>query len=399
MTSNALEGVVVLDFGQLIAAPVCGMWLADLGATVIKIEPPSGELARTLGPPSVNGESVVLLASNRNKLGLSLDLKHRDARRVVARAAQRADVLVHNFRPGVAERLGMGFADLRAVQPRLVYCAISAYGQTGPWRDQPGVDGIVQAASGIMNTIGSERGPGKVPLPVADMTGALFATISILAALRTRDRTGHGASLDIDLFAGMMMLQHLNLTDYLTNGALPQPTGSAASYAAPNEAFPTADGWIMVAAYQGAKWPVLCEVLGCPDLAGDPRFATNGDRVTNRAELHRELDRRFAAATAREWAARLAARDVMATPVADFAAVVESGAYQPQRSEVTTDHPASGPVRMPRFAFGSTADPGPQRAAPMLGQDSRAALELVGFAPREIEALIADGVVSEGAAA
>ena len=266
MISDTLKGLVVLDFGQLIAAPVCGMWLADLGATVIKIEPPQGELARHMGPPSVNGESFVLLSSNRNKLGLTLDLKHSEAGDVLTRMVGAADVLLQNFRPGVADRLGLGWTTLRQVNPNLIYCAISAYGQDNAWRNRPGVDGIVQAASGMMSTIRGADSPGKVPMPLADMTGALFSVISILSALRRRDAGDGGSYLDIDLFNGMLMLQQLNLSSYLTSGDLPLPSGSAASYAAPNETFPTRDGWIMVAAYQPVRWRAFCDVLGHPAL-------------------------------------------------------------------------------------------------------------------------------------
>lgn len=396
MLGDVLGGAIVLDFGQLIAAPVCGMWLADLGATVIKVEGPGGELARHLGPPSANGESLVQLASNRNKLGLQLDLKHAGARAVIRRAVAAADILVQNFRPGVAERLGLGWEELRTVNPDLVYCAISAYGQDSAWRGRPGVDGIVQAASGIMSAIEGPSGPGKVPLPLADMTGAMFATIAILSALRKRDAGRGGSFLDIDLFGGMMMLQHLNLAAYLTNGELPQPTGSAASYAAPNEAFPAADGWIMVAAYQPGRWAALCSVLGCAGLAGDARFRDNALRVANRAALHGALDPLFRTDTAENWTQRLGAAGVMATPVADFAAVVASPGYRAGRVEVSTRHPVAGEVRMPGFAFAQSGRA--QAPAPLPGQHSTEVLRLLGFGAAEIAALLEAGIVQERAA-
>ena len=211
MIVDVLRDIVVLDFGQLIAGPVCGMWLADMGATVVKVEPPGGELGRQLGPPWLGGESLTMLTSNRNKLGLSIDLKHPAAAEVVARMARQADVLVENFRPGVMRRLGLGYDMLRGIRPEIVYCSISAYGATTPWRARPGVDGILQAATGLMSGIGASEGePGKVPLPLADMTAAMFGTIAILAALRKRDREGAGTHLDLSLYDGMLMLQQLN---------------------------------------------------------------------------------------------------------------------------------------------------------------------------------------------
>ena len=393
--SKSLKGLVVLDFGQLIAAPVCGMWLADLGATVIKIEPPHGELARHMGPPSHNGESFVLLASNRNKLGMILDLKHDGAGEVVNRMVRRADILLQNFRPDVAERLGLGWEKLKTVNPDLIYCAISAYGQDNPWRERPGVDGIVQAASGIMSVIEGRDGPGKVPLPLADMTGAMFATMSIMSALRVRDG-GHGGSfLDIDLFGGMIMLQQLSLSAYLTSGELPEPSGSAASYAAPNEVFPTMDGWVMVAAYQPSRWKALCVVLGCTQLLDDARFSTNADRVANRDELHQALDPVFRTRTAEFWTEILLAHDVMASAVASYADVVASAPYKPEKNEVRYHHPTAGWVKTPGFVFGD-GDPEGQGPAPCLGQHSREALGLLGFDTVEIENLMRAGIIIGG---
>lgn len=392
MISDTLKGLVVLDFGQLIAAPVCGMWLADLGATVIKIEPPQGELARHMGPPSVNGESFVLLSSNRNKLGLTLDLKHSEAGDVLTRMVGAADVLLQNFRPGVADRLGLGWTTLRQVNPNLIYCAISAYGQDNAWRNRPGVDGIVQAASGMMSTIRGADSPGKVPMPLADMTGALFSVISILSALRRRDAGDGGSYLDIDLFNGMLMLQQLNLSSYLTSGDLPLPSGSAASYAAPNETFPTRDGWIMVAAYQPARWRAFCDVLGHPALTDDPRFATNADRVTNRAALHELLDPVFRRRDASDWTDRFLGRDVMAAQVATYADVAASDAYRPDKLEARALHPTAGEVRSPGWAFDTMP---PQCAAPELGQHNREAMKLLRFTPQEIDGLIRSGVITE----
>ena len=243
MIADVLRGIVVLDFGQLIAGPVCGMWLADMGATVVKMEPPGGELGRRLGPPWLGGESLTMLTCNRNKLGLSLDLKHPAAAAMVARMALQSDVLLENFRPGVMRRLGLDYNALQKTRPEIVYCSISAYGAATPWRDRPGVDGILQAATGLMSSIGAGGNePGKAPLPLADMTAAMFATMAILAALRKRDRDGSGSHLDLSLYDGMLMLQQLSLASFLASQEQLTPQGSAAPYAAPNEALETADG-------------------------------------------------------------------------------------------------------------------------------------------------------------
>lgn len=402
MTGSVLEtsltGITVLDFGQLIAGPVCGMYLADMGAAVIKVEPPGGELGRKLGPPWLNGESLTALTSNRGKQGLCIDLKQPEAAEVIRRMVKRTDVVIENFRPGVMAGLGIDHAALACVKPDLITCSLSAYGQSGPWRDRPGVDGIVQAASGLISLVGAPgSGPAKVPLPLADMTGALYATIAILAALRQRDATGEGAHLDVSLFNGMMMLQQLNLSGFLATGELPERTGSAAPYAAPNEALPTRDGWIMVAAYQPERWERLCRLINCPELATDPRFSTNAARVAERPALRAILKPIFRERTSAEWEAVLAQADILAAPVADYAEVTSSEGYRASGVEIEVSHARAGSYRTAGFAIGeTTATPAPP---PMLGEHSRTLLARFDFAEAEIADLCARNIVIDGAAA
>ncbi len=396
MLEGALSGLVVLDFGQLIAGPVCGMYLADMGATVIKVEPPQGELARKLGPPWQNGESLTALTSNRGKLGLSIDLKHPDAAAIIRRLAHQIDIVIENFRPGVTARLGIDHSALDAVNPRLITCSLSAYGQHGPWRDRPGVDGIIQAASGLMSNLGGPGDdPAKVPLPLADMTGALYATIAILAALRKRDTTGLGAHLDVSLFNGMLMLQQLNLAGFLNSGTLPERSGSAAPYAAPNEALPTSDGWIMVAAYQEDRWRRLCAVIGQPELADDPRFSDNASRVAERPALLGVLGPAFRSRTSAEWRTMLEAVDILAAPVADFTDVTASDAYRAGGVEITIGHAHAGTFRMPGFAIGEQTHP-PSGPPPQVGEHSRMLLNRFGFTTDEIDALIDRRIIFTG---
>lgn len=395
MLNDALSGLTVLDFGQLIAGPVSAMWLADMGATVIKVEPPGGELARTLGPPWHGDESLTALTGNRNKLGLCVDLKAPEGVDVVRRLIPKVDVVVENFRPGVAARLGIDHASLSRLQPTLITCSLSAYGQHGPWRDRPGVDGILQAASGIMGIIrGPDNAPGKVPLPFADMTGALFATVAILGAVRRRDITGRGSHLDVSLYNAMLMTQHLGLAGYLGSGDLPVPTGSAASYAAVNEALPTSDGWIMVAAYQDPRWRRLCAVIGRPDLPEDARFATNRDRVRHRAALRDAIDPALRVRSTREWLELLREADIPAAPVASYGDVTASEQYAASGIEIEIDHPTAGRFRMPGFALDGPA--GPAAPPPRVGQHTREVLSRFGFTGSEIDRLLAKTVIHEG---
>ncbi|KQR81512.1 carnitine dehydratase [Burkholderia sp. Leaf177] len=395
MIRDSLNGIRVLDFSHVVAGPVCTMTLADLGADVIKIEPLDGELGRRIGPPWIGGESAISLSVNRNKRSLAIDLKTDAGRRAVRRMAARADVVVESFRPGVMTSLGLDYDTLKADNPALVFCSISAYGQTGALRSSPGVDGVIQAVSGLMSTLGEPgSGPVKVPIPVADMVTGYLATISILAAL-TEVRNGRdGQHLDVSLFNATIMLQQIGFASFFASGKEMQKSGSAAPYASPNEAFETSDGWFMVAAYHPERWTALCEVLGADHLEADARFATNDDRVRNRDALHVALSRLFRNGTTAEWLARLAPRDILCAPVSSYSEVVNSAAYRDSGIDSTVDHPIAGRVRMPGFALGpsdraSTTD----SAAPLAGQHSVDVLAQYGLSDDDIAALVNSGVI------
>ena len=286
MLRHALDGLIVIDFTQIGAGPTCTMLLADMGARVIKVEPPEGELGRGLGPGWIGDDSALFHAFNRNKLGVCVDLKSPQGLEVAKRLLAQADVLVESMRPGVMDRLGLGFEQLRAEHPRLIYCSVSAYGQAGPYASHAGVDGILQADSGLMSLIGSpDNEPAKVQAPVVDVVTGYVACVGILAKLAQRERDGLGGQLDVNLLNCALALQQPALTSYLANGVLPERIGSAAPYSAPNEAFQTADGWIMVAAYIGDRWSRLCTALNLPHLIADERFDTSAHRVANRAAV------------------------------------------------------------------------------------------------------------------
>jgi crotonobetainyl-CoA:carnitine CoA-transferase CaiB-like acyl-CoA transferase len=395
--NDALAGVTVLDFSQVGAGPTCGMLLGDLGAEVVKIEAPAGDIGRRLGPPWQHGESVVSMSFNRNKRSLAIDLKHPDGPALVRRMAARADVVLESFRPGVMDRLGIGYAALRELNPRLVYCSVSAYGQTGPWRDKPGVDGIIQAVSGLMSNIGdADSPPMKVLAPAADMTTGYLATTAVLAALRVRDTTGEGQHLDVSLYSSAVMLQQSAVASYLASGEKPARTGSAAPYSAPNEAYPTKDGWIMIAAYHDDRWKAFCGVIGDPALATDPRFATNAQRVANRAQLMAELTRRLASRTSTEWQDALEAADIICGPIADYDMLLASPQLAHNGVIVETRNADAGSVRMPGAAFGDRdAQSRVRRGPPAVGEHSREVLAAFGLAPAEIDALLAGGAVKQ----
>ena len=397
MLGTAFSGVRVLDFSQIGAGPLCGMLMGDMGADVIKLEALSGDLGRRLGPPWLSGESVIAMSFNRNKRGLAIDLKKPEALAAVRGMAARADVLIESFRPGVMERLGLGYAALAALRPTLVYCSVSAYGQASPWRDRAGVDGIVQAISGLMSNIGIEGAPPcKVQVPAVDMATGFLAALAVSAALRTAERGGHGEHLDVSMYNASMLLQLPALATYFASGEKPARIGSAAPYAAPNEAVPTKDGWIMLAAYQEDRWKALCELIGQPGLAADPAFANIAARVKNRARLVEILSAALRSRTTREWLPLLEERDILCAPIADYDEVTSTDQFAASGVAVEFDHPLAGRVRLPGFAIG---DPDAQsrqyRPPPVLGQHSVEVLGEYGVPRDAIDRLVADGAVMQ----
>lgn len=392
---GALDGLRVLDLSQGAAGPTCAMILGDHGAEVVKVEPPAGEWGRGLGPPFWHGVAAAYLGMNRNKRSLALDLKRPAGREIVRRLAERSDVLVESFRPGVLDRLGLGYQALRARNPRLVFCSITAFGPSGPWRDRPGVDGVVQAMSGLMSVTGTADGePVKVGVPAADMTAAFLAAQGILLALFARERSGTGQRVSVSLLDALLAFQAIPLTMYLAGGEAPRKVGSAAPYAAPNEAFPTRDGAIMLAAYTPQRWAALCRVIGRPDLEHDPRFSSNAERVRNRSALVAELSACFRQRTTAEWLALLEAADVVCGPLLDYPELVAQPQVAENQMVVELRHPWHGPFRTVGIPLKLEATPGAARAhAPLVGEHSAEVLAELGYRAEEIAALVADGTV------
>lgn len=372
MLSGALTGIKVVDFTQVVAGPACTQALADMGAEVIKIEAPGGDLCRAL-PPFPGGESLPFMVLNRDKQSVVLDLK--DPAQVTQALAliDQADILVESFRPGVMERLGLGYETLRARNPGLIYCSISAYGQHSPDKGLPGVDGVIQAVSGLMSVTGlPDAEPCKVQVPVVDMVTGYLASISVLGALALRQREGVGQHLDVSMFGSAIALQQTSLATYLHDREIPARSGSAAPYSTPNEALRCADGWIMVAAYHPARWQAFCRVLGVPELADDPRFAEAGVRLQNRAELVTLLEQALMTRPKHEWLPLLYRADIICGPINDYREVTESAAFQAAALAETCTHPSAGELNLPRSPF---RHPGShRRPAPHLGEHNQAVL-------------------------
>src|SRR5947207_9227375 len=302
MLMSALEGMRVLELTQIMAGPFCTMLLADLGAEVIKIENPrGGDDSRRMAPPYYNGESAAFIAMNRNKHGMTLDIRTTNVNQVLCHLIESADVLVENFRPGTMTRLGFGYEEVHARYPALVYCSISGFGQTGPYQERGGFDLVAQAMSGVLSVTGSPEEPAKVGVPISDLNAGLYASHAILAALLSRVRTGEGQYIETSLLEAALAYTIWESNEYWATGMSPQRLGTAHRLAAPYQVFETASGWIAIGAANQRNWKLLAMALDRSDLLQNPKFATNADRMANLAELVETLTATLKTRTTEEW--------------------------------------------------------------------------------------------------
>lgn len=423
-TTAPLAGVRVLDLSQVMAGPWCTQLLADLGADVVKIEPPAGgDQARTSLGQAGPGDNPAFRAVNRNKRSLAVDLKTAEGRALLHRMAGLADVLVENFRPGVAPRLGVDAPTLHAMNPRLVVASLTGFGTPNPADDdsadqdlvgqarpsqdiasrradtelsgRPGYDLIAQAMTGLMSVTGTPDGPPvKVGVPITDLTSGLFATIGILAALRTRDRTGRGDHVRTSLYqAGLAMLVWES-AGYWSTGVEPGPTGSGHRLLAPYESLRTRDGALVIAANNDKLWRLLTDEVGAPELADDPRFATNTDRLAHRNELAVALEQQLVRADTDSWVRALTAAGLPAAPVRTVSQALADPYTAALDMIGEVDHPVVGRHPVLGMPFQLRADTcWPGHAAPALGQHSREVLRQYGFGDDEIAGMAEDRVI------
>ncbi len=401
-----LAGLLVCDLSTVLAGPYCTMLLADLGAEVIKVEPPTGDPTRLYGPPYVGGtaggdpgESAYYLSINRNKRGIALDLKSDAGREVLRRLIARSDVLVENQRPGGMDRLGFPDAELERLDPRLVRLSISGYGQSGPDADKPGFDFIAQAVSGLMSITGqpdrADGQPTKVGVAISDLTTGMLGAVAILAALRERDVSGRGQRIDLSLLDATVSWLINQAANYLVGGVVPGRMGNLHPNITPYETFPTADGEIAVAVGSERQWVRFCEALGVAALAADPRFATNGARVANRDALRALLAPLFAARTSAVALAELQAADVPCGAVRDLAQVFADPQVIANEMVATVEHPTIGPLRLTGIPYKLSATPGSiRRPPPLFGEHTDEILHEIGYGDARIAALRADGAVA-----
>ncbi len=375
--------------------PFCAMLLADMGADVVKIEPPGGEPMRATAPEAAPGVSAPFLAVNRNKRGLVLDLERAEGVTILKKLAATADVLVESDRPGAAARLGVDYPALAALNPRLVYAAISPFGRSGPYADRDGDDLVAQGMTGIMSATGSDGGPPvTIGVPVTDLGAGLFAVIGILCALRARHVTGRGQLVDASRFDAGLALSAWEATEYWYTGQVPRGLGTAHRLNAPYQAFRAGDGHFTVGAANDTLFPRFCAILGLDHLVGDPRFATVGHRLRHRAELERLIEAVTAGQPRAHWLAKCEAAGVPAGPIYSVPEALDDPHARARGMVQPLTHPQAGrvnglgnPVKM------SATPPVMARAAPAPGEDTDTILRELGLAPGEIADLRARQVV------
>jgi formyl-CoA transferase len=379
-----LDGIRVVDLTQVMGGPFCTMQLGDLGADIIKVEPPAGDLSRSMGGDALRmkgTDNAPFFALNRNKRSIVLDLTTDRDRDICLALVRTADVLVESFRPGVTRRLGVDYETVSGLNPRLIYASISGFGQTGPYAERPGFDLIAQGMSGIMSVTGEPDGtPVKCGVPIADLSVGLIATNGVLAALIARERTGRGQHIDASLFDSALAMAVWETTEYWASGDTPRAMGSAHRLSAPDQAFRTSDGYITLAALTTLQWERLCSTLDRTSLTSDARFATNAARVANRTALVHELEAALADGATAQWVERLLAVGVPAGPIHDFAQVFADPHTRARHMVEEIDHPVEGRVRTLGFPLKmSDTPPRVRLAPPLLGQHSAEILGELGM--------------------
>jgi formyl-CoA transferase len=392
-----LDKIRVLDLSRVLAGPYCTMMLGDLGAEVIKVERPgSGDETRQWGPPFAAGESAYYLCCNRNKSGITVNLKSPEGRELVARLADRSDVLVENFLPGTLDKWGLSYEALSRRNPRLIYCSITGFGQTGPRRDEPGYDIMIQAMAGVMSITGEPDGPPmKVGVAISDITAGMFALSAILAALYARERTGSGEIIDVALFdATIAWLANVG-SNYLVSGAIPQRQGTAHPNIVPYQAFQASDGSLIIAVGNDGQFLKFCNTIGRADLTADPRFATNARRVENRDVLNPILATEIAKRPVGEWLQRLEGAGIPCGPVNTIDRVFLDPQTAAREMLIEVPHPLMGPLKLAGspFKLGSLDNP-PRRPPPRLGEHTDKVLrDVLQLADEEIRRLRAGGIL------
>lgn len=399
-----LHNIRILDITRALAGPYCTMMLGDLGADVLKVERPAvGDETRGWGPPFVGkpygpypGESAYFIAANRNKRSLTVNIQSAEGQEIVRKLAGVSDVLVENYRTGDLDRLGLGYTDLHASYPRLIYCSVSGYGRTGPYANRPGYDAVLQAEGGMMSITGPTEGPpSRVGIPIIDITSGMFAATAILAALHARDVTGEGQLVDISLFDSHLALLTNVASNYLVGGKPPRRLGNAHPNLVPYDAFSARDGWFVLGVANDKQWGLLCDVLARPEWKADERFAANRNRVANREELSAELNALFSQRDVDDWLADLVKAGLPCGRINSIPEVFSHPQAEARQMTQETEHPTAGTVQLTGFPYKLSETPAEiHRPPPLLGEHTEEVLtSLLGYSAEDVASLRDKGVV------
>jgi len=395
--AGPLNGIRVIDVTQVMAGAYCSMLLADMGADVVKIERPvTGDDTRRMSASLDPEASRAFVAMNRNKRGVALDLKSSEGADVLRKLVMNADVLVENFRPGTMDKLGLGYEQMRELNPSLVYCSITGFGSTGPYRHHGGFDLVAQAMSGLMSVTGTaESEPVKLGAPMCDLNAGLFGAFGVLNAYIHRLSTGEGQFVDTSLLEAGIAATVWETDEWFATGKTPEPTGSAHRLSAPYQALPTADGYIAVGAANQRVWEALCRAIDRTDLLDRTEFASNAARMQHKADLVRELESHLRSARTEDWITRLRKHGVPCGPIYDISQVHSDPHMIERGVTVTTKHPVLGEVRHLTVPVRLSATPPRiRRTAPLLGQHSREVLTECGYSTEQIDQMLANGSVA-----
>jgi crotonobetainyl-CoA:carnitine CoA-transferase CaiB-like acyl-CoA transferase len=392
-----LSGIKVIEISTLIAGPYCTMLLGDMGADVIKIEHPfSGDTSREMGPPYIGDQSCFYLSVNRNKKGLALDIGKEKGRDILLRLVERSDVIVENLRPDIVERMRIDYDSLSKINPKLIYCSITAFGEKGPYRMKPGTDTIFQGMGGIMTISGEEGDPPiRIGMAPADMSTGIFSALGVILALYYREKTGEGQKVSISLIDSLIAFQSNRIQEYLATGKNPVRTGKASPFGTPIEYFRTKDGYINISVFSDKFWRRFCYALGIEDLVSDPRFMGNKERTENRNELREILSRIFSSRTTNEWREILDKEDIPNGPIYSYSEMFKDPQILNNEIIFQIEHPTIGPLTLVdqplRF---SRAKLNKRSHPPMLGEHTDEILREIGISEDEIADLRANRIIS-----
>ncbi|MCP4716554.1 MAG: CoA transferase [Deltaproteobacteria bacterium] len=394
--ARALDGIRIVDFSKALAGPYCTMLLADMGAEVIKVEMPGvGDDSRGWGPPFIEGEAAYFLSINRNKKSTTLNLKNDQAKEIARRMIEKADVVLESNRPGVMKKLGLDYESVKQFNPNIIYCAISGFGQTGPYSKRPGFDQVIQGYGGLMGLTGEVGGePIKIGIAITDIATGMFASVGILTALYHRERTGQGQFVDASMLDGQVSWLTYQAGRYFASGQVPQRLGNAHPMIVPYQDFEASDGFINIAAGNDNLWKKFCEVADLTAIAEDPRFATNPKRVENREELVPMISKIIATKTMQEWLDLLNAAGVPCGPIYTIDKIFQDPHVLARDMLQEVEHPTCGPVKVGGVPIKFSETPATvETPPPLLGQHNEEMLQELGFSTEDIERFKTEKVI------